>query len=252
MSAIITEAFSCYYQARQILHEITMTIVPHQITAIIGASGCGKSTFLKSLNRIAELEGKFRTTGTVRINQQNIYDDRINLNDLRRRVGMVFQKPAPFPMGIFANVAYGIRNLPKAQLAERVEIALQQAFLWQEVKDRLSQPALSLSGGQQQRLCIARALAVQPEILLMDEPCSALDPRSTQQIEELILAIYKKITIVIVTHNLAQAQRIAHCTALFHSDRTGRGTLLEYADTTQLFQNPQQQETRDFVQGRIG
>lgn len=252
MSVITTDRFSCYYQSKQILHEISIGIPSQQITAIIGASGCGKSTFLKALNRIAELEGQFSHTGKVWIAGKDIYSPDVDINDLRRRVGMVFQKPAPFPMSIFANVAYGISHLPKAEIRERVEATLQQAFLWAEVKDRLHSSALALSGGQQQRLCIARALAVEPEILLLDEPCSALDPVSTQQIEELLQKLQPRLTIVIVTHNLAQAQRIAQQTAFFQVDEYGRGMLLEYADTATLFTHPQHPITRDFVQGKIG
>jgi phosphate ABC transporter ATP-binding protein len=228
-----------------------------QITAIIGASGCGKSTFLKSLNRIAELEGKIHIQGTVRVLGQDIYHPSTNLPVLRRYVGMVFQKPAPFPMSIYQNVAYGAKHyLPKAEIGWAVERALKQAFLWDEVKDRLHSSALALSGGQQQRLCIARSLAVQPQILLLDEPCSALDPISTAKIEQLLTHLKSELTIVIVTHNLAQAQRIAQWTAFFANTSStvqgSAGQLVEFADTATLFRSPRSPLTQDYISGRIG
>jgi len=253
--AIATENLSVFWGDRQILSNINLAIPSRSITAIIGASGCGKSTFLKSLNRIAELEGKIRVQGRVTVLGQDIYHSATNLQVLRRYVGMVFQKPTPFPMTIYQNVAYGAKHyLPKAEIGWTVEKALQQACLWDEVKDRLHSPALALSGGQQQRLCIARTLAVQPQILLLDEPCSALDPISTAQIEQLLVSLKSHLTIVIVTHNLAQAQRIAQHTAFFAntSSSDSAGELVEFADTTALFQTPQSPLTQDYLSGRIG
>lgn len=245
--------FSCAYGDRSVLENITFTIPAHRVTAIIGASGCGKSTLLKCLNRLAELEGARPTAGSIHILGQDIYDRSINLMTLRRQVGMVLQKPAPFPMSIFANVAYGIRHLgDRGWVGAQVETALQQAGLWSEVKNRLGDSALKLSGGQQQRLCIARTLAVQPQILLMDEPCSALDPISTATIEELIGNLRPHLTIVIVTHNLAQAQRIADRTAFLHGDHLGIGHLVEYADTPTIFTTPDHDLTRAYVRGEIG
>jgi phosphate transport system ATP-binding protein len=251
--AIEISHFSCAYGERLALENITLTIPAHQVTAIIGPSGCGKSTLLKCLNRLAELEGAKPVAGAVQILGQDIYDRSVNLMTLRRQVGMVLQKPVPFPMSIFANVAYGIRYLgDRRWVGAQVEQALQQAGLWAEVKDRLNDSALKLSGGQQQRLCIARTLAVQPQILLMDEPCSALDPISTATIEELIGKLRHQLTIVIVTHNLAQARRIADRTAFLHGDERGVGRLIEYGETRHLFQSPQNALTRAYVQGDIG
>jgi len=255
--AITTENLNIFWGDRQILSSINLSIPSHHITAIIGASGCGKSTFLKSLNRIAELEGKIRIEGKVTVLGQDIYHPSTNLPVLRRYVGMVFQKPAPFPMSIYQNVAYGAKHyLPKSEIGWAVETALKQAFLWDEVKDRLHTSALALSGGQQQRLCIARSLAVQPQILLLDEPCSALDPISTAKIEELLTNLKSQLTIVTVTHNLAQAQRIAQYTAFFAStSNTAQGSvgqLVEFGDTATLFSSPRSPLTQDYISGRIG
>ncbi len=251
--AIVTENLSVFWGDRPVLSNINLSIPYRSITAIIGASGCGKSTFLKCLNRIAEVEGKIRVQGKVTVLEQDIYHPAVSLPVLRRHVGMVFQKPTPFPMTIYQNVAYGVKHyVPRSEINWVVEKALQQAYLWDEVKDRLHSSALALSGGQQQRLCIARALAVQPQILLLDEPCSALDPISTEKIEQLVLNLKTQLTIVIVTHNLAQAQRIAQQTAFFASTAEGVGQLIEFQDTASLFTAPQSPLTRDYITGRIG
>jgi phosphate transport system ATP-binding protein len=251
--AIVTENLSVFWGDRQVLRDINLSIPYHSITAIIGASGCGKSTFLKCLNRIAELEGRVRIQGRVTVLAQDIYHPAVNLPVLRRHVGMVFQKPTAFPMSIYQNVAYGAKHyLPRSEIGWAVEKALRQANLWEEVKDRLHSSALALSGGQQQRLCIARALAVQPQILLLDEPCSALDPLSTEKIEQLVVNLKTQLTIVIVTHNLAQAERIAQQTAFFASNSEGVGQLIEFQETATLFHSPQSPLTRDYVSGRIG
>ncbi|MBD0345642.1 MAG: phosphate ABC transporter ATP-binding protein, partial [Coleofasciculus sp. Co-bin14] len=234
---------------------VSLDIYYKQITAIIGPSGCGKSTFIKALNRIAELEGKVRVEGTVEFFGQEIYSRRVNLNRLRRHIGMVFQKPNPFNMSIYDNVAYGVRlasHRAKGQLDEIVESALHQAALWDEVKDKLYQSAQGLSGGQQQRLCIARALAVKPKILLMDEPCSALDPIATMKIEELLQTLREQLTIVIVTHNMQQASRVSDYTGFFSTDESRIGHLVEFGLTTRIFTNATQPRTRDYVAGLFG
>ena len=220
------------------------------MTALIGPSGCGKSTFLRTLNRMNDLIPDVRITGTIRIYNQDIYDKTVNVEMLRREVGMVFQSPNPFPKSIYDNIAYGPRIhgiRDKKELDEIVETSLKQAALWDEVKDRLKDRATGLSGGQQQRLCIARTLAVKPKVLLMDEPTSALDPISTAKIEELLQQLKQKYTIVIVTHNMQQASRVSDQTAFFLN-----GHLIEYADTDRLFSNPQKQETEDYISGRFG
>ncbi len=232
-----------------------MNIPQGQVTAIIGPSGCGKSTFIKALNRISELEGNVRVEGKVEFLEQDIYSPKVNVNRLRRQIGMVFQKPNPFPMSIYDNVAYGMRVSSKpsrSALDEVVETALKGAALWDEVKDNLKKSALGLSGGQQQRLCIARALAVKPKVLLMDEPCSALDPIATMKIEELIDSLRRELTIVIVTHNMQQASRISDFTAFFSTDESRVGQLVEYDTTSQIFMSPTEQRTRDYVEGRFG
>ncbi len=237
------------YNGKPALHKISMEIPEHSITALIGPSGCGKSTFLRCLNRMNDLIAGCKVEGEILLEQENIYGD-VNLNALRKRVGMVFQKPNPFPMSIFDNVAYGPRThgeKNKARLETIVIEALKQASLYEEVKEDLKKSALSLSGGQQQRLCIARALAADPEILLMDEPTSALDPISTAKIEELCLELKKNYTIVIVTHNLQQAMRIADQTAFFY-----QGELIECTDSKTLFTNPAMQKTKDYVTGVFG
>jgi phosphate transport system ATP-binding protein len=232
-----------------------MDIYQSHVTAIIGPSGCGKSTFIKSLNRISELETEVKIEGSVEFFNQNIYNRRVNLNRLRRQIGMVFQKPNLFPMSIYENVAYGIKIAgwrPKAELDEIVEMALKSAAIWDEVKDKLYKSALGLSGGQQQRLCIARALAVKPRVLLMDEPCSALDPIATMKIEELIYSLRDELTMVIVTHNMQQAARVSDFTAFFTTDESRIGEMVEFGATTQIFSNAIDERTRDYVSGRFG
>ena len=244
-----------YYGTRRVLEGVTMDIHPQRITAIIGPSGCGKSTFIKSLNRIGELETQVRVEGTVQFFGQNVYGKTINLNRLRRQIGMVFQKPNPFNMSIYENVAYGLRlsgGRSRSQLDQLVESALKEAALWDEVKDHLSKQAFGLSGGQQQRLCIARALAIKPKVLLMDEPCSALDPIATMKIEELIHSLKSELTIAIVTHNMQQASRVSDYTAFFSTDESRIGQMIEFGTTEQIFQSASDQRTRDYVEGRFG
>ncbi|MBW4664597.1 MAG: phosphate ABC transporter ATP-binding protein [Chroococcus sp. CMT-3BRIN-NPC107] len=245
-----------YYGTQKALESVSMDIYQGHITAIIGPSGCGKSTFLKSLNRISELESNnIKVEGEVEFFGQNIYASRVNLNRLRQQIGMVFQKPNPFPMSIYDNVAYGVRiagRCAKSKLDEIVESAIKSAALWDEVKDKLNKSALGLSGGQQQRLCIARALAVKPKILLMDEPASALDPIATMKIEELIKTLRQEVTIAIVTHNMQQAARVSDYTAFFSTDESRIGQMVEFGSTTQIFSEATQSRTRDYVQGRFG
>jgi phosphate transport system ATP-binding protein len=248
---IEVSAFSFYYGSRRALEDISVTLQPHEVTALIGPSGCGKSTFVRSLNRMNDIVPGARVEGAVRIDGRNIYDPSVDVVDLRRRVGMVFQKSNPFPKSIFDNVAYGLRinrlTRSREELAGRVEASLKSAALWDEVNDRLHTSALALSGGQQQRLCIARALAVEPEILLMDEPASALDPIATQRIEELIYHLKTRYTIVIVTHNMQQAARVSDVTAFFWL-----GKLVEVDRTHKIFTNPAIKLTEDYVTGRFG
>lgn len=239
-----------WYSNFQALKNINMEIPENQITAFIGPSGCGKSTFLKSLNRMNDLVDGVKITGSIIYDNQNILDESIDVNQLRREIGMVFQKPNPFPMSIYDNIAYGPRThgiKNKLQLDEIVEESLKLAAIWDEVKDRLKKSALGLSGGQQQRLCIARALAVKPKILLMDEPTSALDPISTSKIEDLISELKSKLTIVIVTHNMQQAVRVSDKTAFFLL-----GELIEYADSEKMFSFPEDKRTEDYITGRFG
>ena len=251
MSNIITvEDLNLWYGSTQALHHVSMEIPEKSITALIGPSGCGKSTFLKTLDRMNDLVPGVRIEGTVRYDGRDIFAPGVDVNELRRQVGMVFQKPNPFPMSIYDNVAYGprthgVRN--RAKLDEIVEQSLRSAAIWDEVKDRLKKNALGLSGGQQQRLCIARALAVEPQVLLMDEPTSALDPISTSKIEELAIELKKRYTIVIVTHNMQQALRISDRTAFFLL-----GELIEYDDTERIFSTPSQKKTEDYITGRFG
>ena len=251
MPAILSaHDLNLWYGAHQALHNISIDIPEKSITALIGPSGCGKSTFLKTLNRMNDLVGGVKITGEVTYEGENIYDPSVDVNELRKRIGMVFQKPNPFPMSIYDNIAYGprthgIRN--KAKLDDIVEKSLRGAAIWDEVKDRLKKNALGLSGGQQQRLCIARALAVEPKVLLMDEPTSALDPISTSKIEDLAMQLKEKYTIVIVTHNMQQAVRISDSTAFFLL-----GELVEYGDSEQLFSNPRDKRTEDYITGRFG
>jgi phosphate transport system ATP-binding protein len=238
-----------YYGPKQALFDVSLPLRERQVTALIGPSGCGKSTFLRTLNRMNDLIPNTRTEGEAILDGQNIYGKNIDAVLLRQRVGMVFQRPNPFPKSIFDNVAYGLRiqGKSKKEITEAVEQSLRSAALWDEVKDRLKASALGLSGGQQQRLCIARALAVKPEVLLMDEPCSALDPIATLKIEELICELVENYTIVIVTHNMQQAARVSQYTGFFLT-----GKLIEYAPTVDLFERPKRKETEDYISGRFG
>ena len=248
MSIISVKDLCLHYGNFQALKHINIDIPEHSITALIGPSGCGKSTFLKTLNRMQDLVPGVKISGEVLYNGQNIFDAEVN--NLRKEVGMVFQKPNPFPMSIYDNIAYGPRThgmTNKAQLDEVVEKALRGAAIWDEVKDRLKKNALGLSGGQQQRLCIARALAVEPKVLLMDEPTSALDPISTARIEDLAMELKEKYTIVIVTHNMQQAVRISDQTAFFLM-----GDLVEYGNTEEMFSQPKDKRTEDYITGRFG
>jgi phosphate transport system ATP-binding protein len=254
-TAIQVKNLSFYYGNYKAIEGISLDIYKNQVTALIGPSGCGKSTFIKTINRISELEGKVKVEGRIEFFGQNIYDPKININRLRREIGMVFQKPNPFPMSIYENVAYGVRiagKSPKVVLDEIVESALKGAALWDEVKDKLHQSATGLSGGQQQRLCIARALAVKPKVLLMDEPCSALDPIATMKVEELIHKLRTDFTIVIVTHNMQQATRVSDFTAFFSTDESRIGQMVEFGETGQIFRNPLDTRTHDYVSGRFG
>jgi phosphate transport system ATP-binding protein len=239
-----------FYGSNQVLHDVSLAVPANSVTALIGPSGCGKSTFLRCLNRMNDTIPSTRVEGRVSVGGTDIYAGRLDVVELRRRVGMVFQKSNPFPKSIFDNVAYGIRINGigrRTELRERVERALHRAALWDEVKDRLAAPALALSGGQQQRLCIARALAVEPEALLMDEPASALDPIATQKIEELIYDLKQQVTIVIVTHNMQQAARVSDRTAFFMM-----GRLVEHDLTEKIFTNPAEKITEDYITGRFG
>ncbi|MBO1054416.1 MAG: phosphate ABC transporter ATP-binding protein [Dolichospermum sp. DET73] len=254
-TAIQVKNLSFYYGNYKAIEGISLDIYKNQVTALIGPSGCGKSTFIKTINRISELEGKVKVEGQIEFFGQNIYDPKININRLRREIGMVFQKPNPFPMSIYENVAYGVRiagKSPKVVLDEIVESALKGAALWDEVKDKLHQSATGLSGGQQQRLCIARALAVKPKVLLMDEPCSALDPIATMKVEELIHKLRTEFTIVIVTHNMQQATRVSDFTAFFSTDESRIGQMVEFGETGQIFRSPLDTRTHDYVSGRFG
>ena len=250
MSIISVNDLCLWYGTTEALKHINIEIPEKSITALIGPSGCGKSTFLKTINRMNDLVEGVRITGKIEYGGQNIFDSAVDVNELRREIGMVFQKPNPFPMSIYDNIAYGprthgIRN--KAKLDDIVEKSLRGAAIWDEVKDRLKKSALGLSGGQQQRLCIARALAVEPKILLMDEPTSALDPISTSKIEELASELKKCYTIIIVTHTMQQAVRISDNTAFFLL-----GELVEYGNTEKMFANPQDKRTEDYITGRFG
>lgn len=239
-----------FYGEKQALHDISLTIPKRRVTAFIGPSGCGKSTLLRSMNRMNDLVEGCRIEGAIQLDDQNIYQQGVNVADLRRRVGMVFQKPNPFPKSVYENVAYGLRIQginKKRILDEVVEWALRSAALWDEVKDRLHESALGMSGGQQQRLVIARTIAVEPEVLLLDEPASALDPISTLKIEELINKLKSRFTIAIVTHNMQQAARVSDYTAFMYM-----GKLIEFDDTDTLFTNPQQKQTEDYITGRYG
>ena len=251
MSSVITVKDMClWYGQVQALKNININIEEKSITALIGPSGCGKSTFLKSLNRMNDLVPGVKITGDLRYRGEDIFDPKLNVNELRRNIGMVFQKPNPFPMSIYDNIAYGPRThgiTSRAKLDEIVENSLKGAAIWNEVKDNLKKSALSLSVGQQQRLCIARAIALEPEIILMDEATSALDPISTQKTEELMVELKKNYTVIIVTHNMQQAARVADKTAFFFM-----GDLIEYGKTEQIFENPQREKTKAYVSGQFG
>jgi len=247
---IAAEKFSIYYGGKAAVKEVTVSIPSRRVTAIIGPSGCGKSTFLRAVNRMNDLIPHCTNTGLLTLDGQDLHAGNLDVVALRRRVGMVFQKPNPFPKTIFDNIAfgprlYGVRD--RNELAGIVERSLARAALWSEVKDRLQDNALSLSGGQQQRLCIARALAIEPEVLLMDEPCSALDPRSTARIEDLIGELRGDYTILIVTHNMQQAARVSDLTAFFYE-----GELVEFGETKELFTRPREKRTQDYITGRFG
>ena len=250
MYKIETKDINLYYGDHHALKNINLQMKANTVTALIGPSGCGKSTYLRLLNRMNDLIENVRIEGTVLIDNKNIYERGIKIDELRKKVGMVFQKPNPFPKTLFENVAYGLRLngiSNKDYIEERVVRSLQNAVLWDEVKDKLKKSAFELSGGQQQRLCIARALAIEPSIILMDEPASALDPISTAKIEELIYELKDKYTIVIVTHNMQQAARVSDRTAFFYI-----GELIEYNDTKEIFTNPQNQRTQNYITGRFG
>ena len=245
-----TKGLNFYYGSSQALRDITLDFLTNRVTALIGPSGCGKSTLLRCLNRMNDLIPLSRMEGDVLLDGQDIYAPTIDVVEIRRCIGMVFQKPNPFPKTVFDNVAYGLRvngTKDKATIVERVEQSLRQAALWDEVKDRLQDSALGLSGGQQQRLCIARALAVEPEVLLMDEPASALDPLATQKIEELIRQLKEIYTIIIVTHNMQQAARVSDYTAFLYL-----GKLIEFNETEKVFTRPDKKQTEDYITGRFG
>jgi phosphate transport system ATP-binding protein len=247
---ISTRNLNVYYGNFHAIRDVNLDILPNHITALIGPSGCGKSTFLRCLNRMNDLIEGARVEGSVMLDGQDVNDPRTDVVALRRRVGMVFQRPNPFPMSIYDNVAYGPRIhgiRRRSVLNEIVERSLRQAALWDEVKDKLRQSALALSGGEQQRLCIARVLAVQPEVLLMDEPASALDPTATFRIEELMQELKSRYTIVIVTHNMQQAARVSQYTGFFY-----KGELYEFGETAKIFTNPERRETEDYIRGRFG
>lgn len=242
--------FSLWYGKSRALHGVSMPVPRHRVTALIGPSGCGKSTLIRCVNRMNDLVEGVRVSGRMELDGADVYAPGTDVIGLRRRVGMVFQKPNPFPMSIFDNVVYPLRihgERSRGALSERAERALRGAALWEEVKDRLRQSALGLSGGQQQRLCIARAIAADPEVLLMDEPCSALDPVSTLRVEELIQRVSERYTVLIVTHNMQQASRVSHFTAFMYL-----GRLVEYGPTADIFQNPRLPETEQYVSGRFG
>ena len=250
-----TEQLNLYYGSFQALRDVTLEIPEKAITAIIGPSGCGKSSFLRVFNRMNDLISNVRVEGCVGLDGISIYQESIDIVDLRKKVGMVFQKPNPFPMSVFENVAYGPRRhgmKNRGKLEEIVERSLRQAALWDEVKDKLSNSALALSGGQQQRLCVARVLAVEPEVILMDEPCSALDPVATLKIEDLMRVLIEDYTVVIVTHNMQQAARVSDMAAFLMMAEDRAGVLVEYGATSTLFTNPRDKRTEDYITGRFG
>jgi phosphate transport system ATP-binding protein len=244
------KGLNVWFKENHVLKEVSLAIKEHAVTAVMGPSGCGKTTLIRAINRMNEIIGGSRTSGAVYLDGKNIYDEDTNVYELRRKVGMVFQKPNPFPKSIFENVAFGPKIHKIAsdkKLDEIVEESLRGGVLWDEVKDRLDDSAFSLSGGQQQRLCIARALAVEPEVILMDEPCSALDPAATAKIESLIRELSEKYTVIIVTHNLQQAARVSDFTAFMYM-----GQLVEYGDTTSVFENPKSELTEKYITGKFG
>jgi phosphate transport system ATP-binding protein len=248
---------SSYYGSFKAIDNISMTVEPKTITALIGPSGCGKSTFLRSINRMHEVLPNARIEGRLTIDDQNIYDDDVDVTAVRRLIGMVFQRPNPFPtMSIYENAVAGLKLngvKKKSVLDDAAEQSLRAANLWEEVKDRLNRPGAGLSGGQQQRLCIARTIAVEPQVVLMDEPCSALDPISTLAIEDLMFKLKDRFTIIIVTHNMQQAARVSDKTGFFSIDKTGEpGRLIEYDDTQKIFSNPTEKKTEDYITGRFG
>jgi phosphate transport system ATP-binding protein len=244
---------SCYYGAFRAVRDISLTVARRGVTALIGPSGCGKSTVLRTMNRMNDLVPSFHLEGDILLDGQNLYDRQVDPVAVRRRIGMVFQKPNPFPKSIYENVAFGARiNGFQGDIKELVEQSLRRAALWDEVKDKLGQSALALSGGQQQRLCIARAIATEPEIILMDEPCSALDPRATLQIEELMRELSDRYTIVIVTHNMQQAARASDVTAFLTMGEDRAGYLVEVDQTIKIFTNPREGLTEDYISGRFG
>lgn len=250
MYKLEAKSVNAFYGEKHVLKDISMSLVPNSVTAFIGPSGCGKSTFLRMFNRMNDYIEGFSRKGNIIIDGEDIYSKRVRVEELRKKVGMVFQKPNPFPKSIFENVAYGLRIQgisDKAFIQERVEKSLEQSALWNEVKDDLKKSALSLSGGQQQRLCIARTLAVEPTVILMDEPASALDPISTAKIEDLIKRLTEKYTIIIVTHNMQQAARISDLTAFFYM-----GELVEIDETKTIFTNPKVERTQNYITGRFG
>jgi phosphate transport system ATP-binding protein len=250
VSKVATRQLNFFYGDNQALFDNNLDIADHRVTAIIGPSGCGKSTHLRIYNRIYELYRDQRATGTVLLDGANIIDPHYDIMELRRKIGMIFQKPTPFPMSVFDNVAYGLKlhySMKKSEMADRVEEALSRAALWGEVKDFLHRPGTALSGGQQQRLCIARALAVEPEVLLMDEPTSAIDPIATAKIEELVNDLKASYAIVIVTHNMQQAARVSDFTAFFF-----QGHIIEFGETMQIFTKPVQKKTEEYITGRFG
>jgi phosphate transport system ATP-binding protein len=239
-----------YYGKQQALFDNTIDYYRNRVTAIIGPSGCGKSTHIRAFNRIFELYREQRATGEIMLDGGNILSSSMDVLEVRRRIGMIFQKPSPFPMSVYENVAYGLKlhyRLSRSQVRDRVEDALRRAALWDEVKDKLTEPGTALSGGQQQRLCIARAIASEPEVVLMDEPCSAIDPIATAKIEDLIEELKQQYTIILVTHNMQQAARVSDHTAFFY-----QGHIIEYGETTKIFSNPDEKETEDYITGRFG
>jgi phosphate transport system ATP-binding protein len=239
-----------FYGKQQALFDNTLDYYQNRVTAIIGPSGCGKSTHIRAFNRIYELYREQRAKGEISLDGSNILSSSMDVLEVRRRVGMIFQKPSPFPMSVYDNIAYGLKlhyHFSRSELRDRVEGALQRAALWDEVKDKLNEPGTALSGGQQQRLCIARAIATEPEVVLMDEPCSAIDPVATNKIEDLIEELKKQYTIILVTHNMQQAARVSDHTAFFY-----QGNIVEYGETTKIFSNPDQKQTEDYITGRFG